>query len=332
MSKQSFEFLLDKYLAGECSATEKKMVEQWFELTGNDSTIPKNDPEWNTVKNRMWHEIHQEADLSETKPVAIWKKSIFRYGIAASITLLLGIGLYLDYSNRQNNLISSESAGIISQENATENIIALKLEDGSVINLYPKSKLIYPSHFSKEKREVTLVGNAFFDIKRNTTRPFLVFTGETITKVLGTSFFIRAETNSKIQVEVKTGRVSVYEKGADNPKENGVILTPNQKVIYFDEGNHFVTGLVEKPEVLTTVKDKIDFDFKNAPLTEVLQKFKEAYGIDIFLENESIGNCTFSGDLNTMPIYTQLEVLCQTLNATYQIKGTDISVSGKGCF
>ena len=76
----------------------------------------------------------------------------------------------------------------------------------------------------------------------------------------------------------------------------------------------------------------LNFEFKNVPLAEVLQKFKEAYGIDIFLENENIANCTFTGDLNSMPIYTQLDFLCQTLNATYQIKGTDISVSGKGCF
>lgn len=332
MSKQSFEFLLDKYLAGECNTAEKKMVEQWFDLTGNDSTMPKSKPEWNSVKDKMWHKIHQEADLSVIKPIPIWKKSIFKFSAAASIALLLGVGLYLDYSNRQNSLISNESAGMISQENATEKVIALMLEDGSVINLYPKSKLSYPSHFAKDKREVKLVGNAFFDIKRNPEKPFLVLTGETITKVLGTSFFIKSGLNAEIEVEVKTGKVSVYKKGADNPKENGVILTPNQKVVYFDEGNHFVTGLVDKPEVLVTVKDKIDFDFKNVPLTEVLQKFEKAYGIDIFLENENIGNCTFSGDLNTMPIYIQLDVLCQTLNATYQIKGTDISVSGKGCF
>lgn len=332
MSKQSFEFLLDKYLAGECNTTEKKLVEQWFDLTGNDSTIPKSEPEWNSVKNKMWHEIHQEADLSVIKSIPIWKKSIFKFSAAASIALLLGVGLYLDYSNRQNNLISNESAGMISQENATEKVIALKLEDGSVINLYPKSKLSYPSHFTKDKREVTLIGNAFFDIKRNPEKPFLVFCGKTITKVLGTSFFIKAELNAEIEVEVKTGKVSVYERGAENPKENGVILTPNQKVIYFKEGNHFVTGLVEKPEVLVSIKNKINFEFKNAPLIEVLQKFKEAYGIDIFLENENIANCTFTGDLTSMPIYTQLDFLCQTLNATYQIKGTDISVSGKGCF
>ena len=332
MSKQSFEYLLDKYLAGECNTTEKKMVEQWFDLTGNDSTIPKGDPEWNAVKNKMWHEIRQEADLSVVKPIPIWKQSIFKSSIAASIALLLGMGIYLDYSNRQNSLISNESAGMISQENATDKVIALKLEDGSVISLYPKSRLSYPSHFAQDKREVTLTGNAFFDIKRNPEKPFLVFSGKTITKVLGTSFFIKAELNNEIEVEVKTGKVSVYEKGAKNPKENGVILTPNQKVIYFNEGNHFVTGLVEKPEVLVAVKNKINFEFKNVPLAEVLQKFKEAYGIDIFLENENIANCTFTGDLNSMPIYTQLDFLCQTLNATYQIKGTDISVSGKGCF
>jgi ferric-dicitrate binding protein FerR (iron transport regulator) len=333
MSKQSFNYLLDKYLAGQCSPAEKKLVEQWFDLTGNPSKVPASEPEWNSVKDKMWHKIHKGAQLITNKPVPIWKKTLYRFSIAASIVLLVGIGLYVNHRIKRNNsLITSEYAGIISQENATNKIIALKLEDGSVITLHPKSKLSYPIHFASDKREVSLVGNAFFDIKRNPEKPFLVISGQTITKVLGTSFFIKADLSSKVQVEVKTGKVSVYKKGVNNTKENGVILTPNQKVIYFDESNHFVTGLVEKPEVLVTVKDKINFDFENVPLIEVLQKFKEAYGIDVFLEDEKIANCNFTGDLSSMPIYTQLDFLCQSLNATYQIKGTDISVSGKGCY
>jgi transmembrane sensor len=332
MSKQSFEYLLEKYLAGKCNAEEKKVVEQWFELVGNDSKIPTTEPEWNHVKDRMWSRIHKGA-TPITKPVSIWQKQSFRLAIAASITILLGLGIYFNYVlNTQNHLIISEYAGVVTQENATNKIIALKLEDGSVIKLHPKAILSYPKHFLADKREVTLKGNAFFDIKRNPNKPFMVLCGETITKVLGTSFLIKSDLSSKIQVEVKTGKVSVYEKGASNPKENGVVLTPNEKVVYFDEDNHFVTGLVEKPEVLVTVKDKINFDFRNARLSEVLEKFKDAYGIEIFLEDEKIANCTFTGDLNAMPIYNQLDFLCQTLNANYQIKGTDIIVSGRGCF
>ncbi|MEA5458847.1 FecR family protein [Arcicella sp. LKC2W] len=331
MSKQSFEYLLEKYLAGKCNTEEKKVVEQWFELVGNDSKIPTSEPEWNHVKDKMWRKIHRGA--TPTKPVSIWNKQKVRLAIAASITILLGLGIYYNYVlNTQNHLITSEYAGVITQENATDKIIALKLEDGSVIKLHPKATLSYPKHFLVDKREVTLKGNAFFDIKRNPNKPFMVLCGETITKVLGTSFLIKSDLSSKIQVEVKTGKVSVYEKGAANPKENGVVLTPNEKVVYFDEDNHFVTGLVATPEVLVTVKDKINFDFRNAKLAEVLQKFRDAYGIEIFLEDEKIANCTFTGDLNTMPIYNQLDFLCQSLNANYQIKGTDIIVSGRGCF
>jgi ferric-dicitrate binding protein FerR (iron transport regulator) len=332
MSKQSFEYLLDKYLAGQCNFQEKKIVEQWFELIGNDSKIPTTEPEWNQVKDKMWNNIHK-GDKTEGNTISLWNKRPFKLAIAASVAFLLGWGWYFNnILNNPNHLITSEYAGIITQENPTNKIIALKLEDGSVIKLHPKATLSYPKHFLVDKREVTLKGNAFFDIKRNPQKPFLVLCGETITKVLGTSFFIKSDLSSKIQVEVKTGKVSVYEKGATNKKENGVVLTPNEKVVYFDEDNHFVTGLVEKPEVLVTVKDKINFDFKNARLSEVLQNFKDAYGIEIFLEDEKIANCTFTGDLNSMPIYNQLDFLCQTLNANYQIKGTDIIVSGKGCF
>jgi type II secretory pathway component HofQ len=153
------------------------------------------------------------------------------------------------------------------------------------------------------------------------------------TKVLGTSFSIRAfPSMKKSEVSVISGKVTVYEKESEYKQNNGVILTPNLKVTFFDEEEHFVTGLVEKPEVLTTIdKETLRFNFQEAPLNQVLTTLEEAYGIEMVLESESLGKCTLNGDLTEMPLFTKLDIITRSLNATYQVKGTSILVSGAGC-
>jgi transmembrane sensor len=205
------------------------------------------------------------------------------------------------------------------------------LEDGSRVELAPNASVVYPSKFSSKLREVRLIGEAFFDIKSNPDKPFLVITDKVVTKVLGTSFYVKAKETSKVEVEVKTGKVTVFERNAKDLSNNGVILFPNHKVTYYSEGKHFVTGISEKPAVIKPEVKEIDFTLKNIPLSEVIIRLEKMYGIEILLENESLEKCTITGDLNAMEMFTQLDVLTQILGADYQIKGTTILISGNGC-
>src|SRR5690606_37685879 len=80
-------------------------------------------------------------------------------------------------------------------------------------------------------REVKLTGEAFFEIKKDESRPFLVYAQGIVTKVLGTSFNIRArQGDEKIIVDVKTGKVAVFRE--KNSNEEPYLLTPNQQVVY----------------------------------------------------------------------------------------------------
>ena len=161
----------------------------------------------------------------------------------------------------------------------------------------------------------------------------MIYTGKVTTKVLGTSFRIKAFPEmQQFEVSVVSGKVTVYEKDEANKKDNGVILTPNLKVTFFDKEEHFITGIVESPELLPTIeKSSLSFNFQNVPLNKVLKTLEKAYGIEMVLENESLGKCTLNGDLEEMPLYTKLDIITRSLNASYQIKGTSILVSGVGC-
>src|SRR5690606_22977878 len=98
-----------------------------------------------------------------------------------------------------------------------------------------------------------LRGEALFDVERDTLRPFYVYAGDVVTKVLGTSFTVRAiESDKKITVAVKTGKVSVSTKPgvSVNQSSSEVILTPNQKAVYDSEVTRVKKEFVEKPEVI----------------------------------------------------------------------------------
>jgi transmembrane sensor len=188
---------------------------------------------------------------------------------------------------------------------------------------------------------VFLSGEAFFDITKNPERPFLVHAKDIVTRVLGTSFWVKnTEGGKNIAVEVVTGKVTVYKEKTrlKTPSESdGVVLTPNLKVVYFIENEHFVTGLVEKPVLVkteeTTEKTPTipQFSFNDAPLSEVMHQLEAAYGIQIVLANDVLNNCPFTGDLTKQPLFTKLDLVCASLNAVYEVKGTSILISGKGC-
>lgn len=163
-----------------------------------------------------------------------------------------------------------------------------------------------------------------------------------VTRVLGTSFNIKMNKETRqVEVAVRTGRVEVYEnkpaeKVVPSKKDNGVILLPNQKVIYDQDTRHFVSSLVDDPLPLTVElrnkKNKVEsFVFEETPLKTVLESFEKTYGIEIVVENENLYNCLFTGDVSQQNLYTRLNIICQSVQASYETEGTKILIKGSGC-
>jgi transmembrane sensor len=156
---------------------------------------------------------------------------------------------------------------------------------------------------------------------------------------LGTSFFVKA--NKNIEVSVCTGKVAVYEFGQDtatsNEEARGVILKPNQKVIYTQADHHFRTTLIELPlpvSLNNASEEKItelNFVFEETPISKVLMHLEKAYHIEMVMENETLANCLFSGDIKGQDLYGQLEIICQSVQASYEVRGTRILIKGSGC-
>jgi transmembrane sensor len=115
-----------------------------------------------------------------------------------------------------------------------------------------------------------------------------------------------------------------------------VIITPNQKVTYYEENRHFITSLVEAPLPVHAESGKTPeeekFVFDDTPLSEVLNTLEKTYEIEIVLENANLANCPFTGNITKQNLFNKLEIICQAFQATYDLKGTVILIKGgKGC-
>ena len=264
----------------------------------------------------------------------------------AAVLFFLYFNLFPVPHFRHTSLPFSAIGQLHEKTNATAVAQRVQLEDGSVIILQPGGKLSYPPHFLSDRREVWLEGEAFFTVSKNPQSPFYVYCDNFVTHVLGTSFTIRTDKQKQqIEVAVHTGKVEVYKRPESvvrrDPaeKSNGVILTPNQRVIYREDKQQFETSLVAEPQPLVPETGRVgpisgssaNLVFNNASLAVILQSLQKIYAIDIEVENDNINNCHFSGDVSDMDLYARLDVVCRSINASYEIVGTKILVRGKGC-
>lgn len=198
----------------------------------------------------------------------------------------------------------------------------LVLADGSHVTLYPGSTLRYADGLAGPRRELYLRGKAFFKVTKNPNRPFLVFTDKLVTTVLGTSFLVTAYAGTEAKVAVREGRVAVQPRvGAEltatpaHPAAGGVLLLPNQQVLYSTATKVLTKALVEQPvrlvpQVLT---------FRNQPVADVLHALAKAYGVNIVYDPLKLRECTITIDFDQEPLFEQLDALCKALDASYKL-------------
>ncbi len=348
MNRQAFLALLQRYLDNSCTPAEKQVMDRWYNLLDDEYDEKSSPVSREELQETLWAKIKDQISPDEISVLSSRERRWWQpqpwYWAAASILLIFGI----TYLIQQNNLLperagGSEQAlstgGWHEERNTGSDSRWLVLEDSTRISLEPGSSIRYATPMPPELRSVQLKGNAFFNVAKDADRPFVVHSGDILTKVVGTSFRIRSE-GENFEVSVATGRVVVEKApsgGTNSPRSDadGVVLTPNQKVTYFARNKHFVMGLVDTPLPIglppTFAAEKDIFQFEEVPLDQVLSRIEEVYGVKIVLVNESLHSCPFTADLSQQPLYTKLEIIGAALQTTFEVKGTNIVLSGGNC-
>jgi ferric-dicitrate binding protein FerR (iron transport regulator) len=281
-------------------------------------------------------EIVSESEFVENKPTPF--TTIIRYAAAFLILCVAGLVLIIREPSQQDISVvprvkAKEALTVVLAKNSIQKI---QLHDGSTITLQPGSEVRYPKKFG-HKREVYLSGDAFFDVAKDPQRPFLVYANEITTKVLGTSFRIRANRNEKeIIVAVKTGKVSVrasQEKSIASAAVNQEItLTPNQQAVYKRNEQVVVKQIVKEPEVIVNLPTAKN-SYVNASVIGILKNLSDSYGLKIHYDSEALSDCTLTSDtIDGEGLFEQLEIICNALGGTYTMESdASIVIDASGC-
>jgi transmembrane sensor len=325
----------DDYLLSHPHQTDKLLAARALVLDLHQPRQRVQDPE---LAESIWQNV--QLRISPQRPALHF---VVRYWqIAAMITLFLGIGTtyFLTYEGSQRVLLPVVKTDAADQDwieevNRTNQETRIHLSDGSTVSLGKDSRLRYPREFGPSQREVHLVGEAFFDVMKNPNQPFLVFADETVTKVLGTSFRIKAYANApKVSVEVRTGRVSVFMKkdfegSTSHVERKGLVLTPNQQAVFSRDLAHLDKTLVEIPVLLAPPAQKISFEFNNTPVDKIFTILQQAYGLEIIYEPELVADRSLTVSLEDESLFEKLDVICRTLGLTYQSIDAQIIIENK---
>lgn len=358
--------LLLKFFRNECSPDEYQQVITWIQNKGNENVLKEwmfehwrffaeqsqsNQPDiekiWTNLQNDLF--ITTDSGLtianSDNNKYKI-KKVVTALSIAASFILILSFGWYFIKNSPK---IAESSLPTISKDIVRINVTSapedIELEDGSIVTLMPSSKISIPQHFSSNRREVLLEGEAFFHVTKDSAKPFYVFCKGIVTHVTGTSFNVKEDKKfNNVEVAVHSGSVEVYKVSDQNAeKEDVTILTPNHKAIYSANSEEKpTTRLIEKPVLVNSNyihQNQVDnfydstayFDFRYSTMLSVINALENAYSISIEVNNKKIYNCHFSGDLSKKELYQKLDIINKALNTTYEINGTAVIIRGEGC-
>jgi transmembrane sensor len=273
-------------------------------------------------------------------PHPLVKRTSWRYWAMAAV-LLIGAGLGWVVLTHPAPYSLSKALAPGSQEKLAETFndsphpLRFQLHDGTDVILKPQSRLLYPARFLEQDRIVHLVGEAEFAVSRG-SQPFMVYTGEMVTKVLGTRFVVRAyPKDKKYKVQVHSGKVSVYSAQPaltpTNREINGLILTANQEAIFETEARQLSKSLVANPVPLPRAAKENELIYDEEPLSTVLKDLEAHYGIPIQFNESNFQPCKITATLTTESLYEKLDLLCKTVSASYGIVDGQIVVSGKGC-
>lgn len=258
----------------------------------------------------VWEKVEQRIHSTGLKSTGIRKlytNPLYRFAAAMVIGAALIFSGYLAFfSIPAGRTIVEVSAPAQSVNNVV-------LPDGTQVSLNSNTKLKYPKKFTGDRREVTIEGEAFFQVKPNKHKPFIIHAGDAQIKVLGTSFNVNAYPEAKkVEVIVETGRVQVTNNTLPTVQTNELILTPGDKGT-LDYANHALSKTTNLDPNFLAWKTH-DLYFKSTSLSEVIYNLEKTYKIKIRLADPKLNGLLLTAHFDNYPLDFVLKVIETTFN------------------
>lgn len=328
MSEEEIFILVQKELSGEISFEEAQALKVWMKKPGNEQLYQEIKKIWD-ISGQMesayqpdtessWQQIAfklQNDNRKKGSKVIQWP-SLAK--MAAALALIAGVAYVL-------TLWLSNTGWVERHSGAGQ--ISMFLPDSTKIWLNKNSVVKYSPSFNENEREVYLTGEAFFEVKRNEEKPFVIYSGAARTQVLGTSFNLEAyENDEAIELIVMEGKVSF---GPVEYPSNAVLLEPGYKASY-SKKNGLITKVENGDNNFIAWKDK-RLVFRGTELKQVFTILEDYFEVEFKVENDAILNCQFTSTFDHPQLKEVLEVIALATNISFTKEKNTYIISGLGC-
>ncbi|PZR22654.1 MAG: hypothetical protein DI535_25755 [Citrobacter freundii] len=268
-------------------------------------------------------DLQPEIEEPRIRKIPVWKK-VMRMAAAVVVLGGLSIGLYSLVNTSSST--GAEHKDLVQKLNAKGVKSTIALADGSKVWLNADSKLQYPKSFTGNTREVYLNGEAFFDIEKNPSKPFIIHLAKGTIRVLGTSFNIKAYDNEPIvETSVSTGKVAFIPKLKNNAKADTIFLTPNNKVTYQLETEKTTTEATVSEEDKAWTEGKLIF--RSMLFEEIAIELERNFGKRVVFDDEQIKSYKLTGSFQNNTLSEILYYLSKTKSFSYSITDEQIVIS-----
>lgn len=327
------EELMGRYLASDLSKEERTSFES--RLTTDESVSEELEAYmnvWNLTHDAIANDefdtdkarkVVEQQTLGETKVIAMPNRSFSVLKIAATVTIL-AIATYFITTSLKTDQVQLEKISVSSEQNLKE----VTLPDGSIVRMNANSAITYSTGFGKANRNVTLIGEADFDVMSNKELPFVVDAGASRIEVLGTKFNLSAYSDKDVLLNVTEGRVAFAPKAQI---DKGAIVLKGQHAILTAEDNQIDVSEIDNSNfngwwTRTLIYEK-------TKLTEVLNDLEKTYWVEFEYDKSIIGDCPLTSTFKDQSIDDIIEIILANYPGMKSTKTEEnkIKLFGKGC-
>jgi ferric-dicitrate binding protein FerR (iron transport regulator) len=366
-SPEQIWFLMSRNLSGEASPEEQEelmerlreqpgLMQQydmlkrvWAAYSPQQEAAPAETARINRILQLSAAEDALQAAPDDAAPVRplyqrIWKSSYRRVAIAAGLLIGLWAMAHWWADSRRSNTANE----IIAKRGSKTRTI---LPDGSTVWLNAGSSIRYEPGFSGPQREVTLQGEAFFDVVKQPSRPFIVHAGDLNIKVLGTAFNVKSYDEDKsVETTLIRGLVQITRPG--DGRQAPIYLHPHQKIVLLrkdietqpaaDKTENKAAAPEKRPHIVaidSSMKEdeRVEtswvynrLEFRGDRFDELARKLERWYNIDVHFEDDSARALTFNGSLENETVEQAFLALEAAVPFRFKINHNEVYISSIG--
>ena len=252
--------------------------------------------------------------------------TISQYILRYAAVFILGVGMiafYMYSSQESTPIVEEVPVKWIQKENPRGMKSTIWLSDGTKVRLNAETLISYPEQFSDSLREVIVEGEAFFEVKRNETKPFIVKSNGVETRVLGTSFNVKAYTGAdRVEVGVTEGKVRVT--GTSLGEQSAMDLLPNQMSVIDLEAKRMEKVSFDPAELLAWRDWTLRF--QKQPLRNIFYEIERWYAVDIEVGPSVDLSQSYSGVFENEPLDAVLKGLAHNAEFSFTINENKVKI------